>query len=101
MAASIDSFLNSFNTKFEAPVRSHLKNVYASLTMTVASATPSAPDLRFALMAAVAACEKMRRAPRTQSKADLDTLTEGGVEINTGESKTELLVSSINRQRLT
>jgi FtsH-binding integral membrane protein len=39
MAASIDSFLNSFNTKFEAPVRSHLKNVYASLTMTVASAT--------------------------------------------------------------
>jgi len=31
--------LNSFNTKFEAPVRSHLKNVYASLTMTVASAT--------------------------------------------------------------
>ena len=42
MAATIDSFLNSFNTKFDAPVRSHLKNVYASLTMTVASATAGA-----------------------------------------------------------
>lgn len=42
MAATIDNFLNSFNTKFDAPVRSHLKNVYASLTMTVASATAGA-----------------------------------------------------------
>ena len=42
MAATIDNFLNSFNTKFDAPVRSHLKNVYASLTMTVAASTAGA-----------------------------------------------------------
>lgn len=42
MAASIDNFLNSFNTKFEAPVRTHLKNVYASLTMTVLAASAGA-----------------------------------------------------------
>jgi len=38
MAATVDNFLNSFHTKFEAPVRSHLKNVYASLTMSVMAA---------------------------------------------------------------
>jgi FtsH-binding integral membrane protein len=42
MAASVDSFLNSFNTKFEAPVRSHLKNVYATLTMSVLAASVGA-----------------------------------------------------------
>jgi FtsH-binding integral membrane protein len=42
MAANIDNFLNSFNTKFEAPVRGHLKNVYASLTMSVLSAAAGA-----------------------------------------------------------
>jgi len=42
MAASIDNFLNSFNTKFEPHVRGHLKNVYASLTMTVAASTVGA-----------------------------------------------------------
>lgn len=35
MAASVDNFLNSFNTKFEPRVRTHLKNVYASLTMSI------------------------------------------------------------------
>lgn len=40
MAATVDNFLNSFNTKFEPRVRSHLKNVYATLTMSImASAT--------------------------------------------------------------
>lgn len=42
MAATIDNFLNSFNTKFEPHVRSHLKNVYASLTMTVMAASAGA-----------------------------------------------------------
>jgi len=42
MAASVDNFLNSFNTKFEAPVRSHLKNVYATLTMSVLAASAGA-----------------------------------------------------------
>jgi FtsH-binding integral membrane protein len=42
MAATIDNFLNSFNTKFEAPVRSHLKNVYATLTMSVMAASAGA-----------------------------------------------------------
>jgi len=35
MAASVENFLNSFNTKFEPRVRTHLKNVYASLTMSI------------------------------------------------------------------
>jgi len=39
MAATVDNFLHTFNTKFEAPVRSHLKNVYASLTMAVMAAS--------------------------------------------------------------
>jgi len=40
--ATIDNFFNSFNTKFEPHVRSHLKNVYASLTMTVLASTAGA-----------------------------------------------------------
>jgi len=40
--ASVENFLNSFNTKFEAPVRSHLKNVYATLTMSVLAASAGA-----------------------------------------------------------
>jgi FtsH-binding integral membrane protein len=35
MAASVENFLTSFNTKFEPRVRTHLKNVYASLTMSI------------------------------------------------------------------
>lgn len=42
MAATIDNFLDSFTTKFEAPVRSHLKNVYATLTMAVMAAAAGA-----------------------------------------------------------
>jgi len=42
MAASVDNFFNTFNTKFDAPVRTHLKNVYASLTMSVMSASVGA-----------------------------------------------------------
>lgn len=42
MAASVDSFFNTFNTKFDAPVRTHLKNVYASLTMSVLAASVGA-----------------------------------------------------------
>jgi FtsH-binding integral membrane protein len=42
MAATIDNFLNSFTTKFEAPVRSHLKNVYATLTLAVMAAATGA-----------------------------------------------------------
>jgi len=42
MAASVDNFFNTFNTKFDAPVRTHLKNVYASLTMSVMAASVGA-----------------------------------------------------------
>jgi len=42
MAASVENFFNTFNTKFEPPVRSHLKNVYAALTMSILSATVGA-----------------------------------------------------------
>jgi len=42
MAATVEGFFQTFNTKLEAPVRSHLKNVYASLTMSVLSATAGA-----------------------------------------------------------
>jgi len=42
MAATIEGFFNTFNTKLEAPVRSHLKNVYACLTMSVLSAAAGA-----------------------------------------------------------
>lgn len=40
--ASVDSFFRTFNTKLEAPVRTHLKSVYASLTMSILSATGGA-----------------------------------------------------------
>ncbi|KAJ9577861.1 hypothetical protein L9F63_025277, partial [Diploptera punctata] len=35
---TIQSFLQSFNSKMEEPVRQHLKNVYACLTMSAISA---------------------------------------------------------------
>merc|ERR1711862_489757 len=41
-SATIDGFFNSFNTKFEAPIRSHLKSVYACLAMTIVSAAAGA-----------------------------------------------------------
>ena len=42
MSATIDGFFNTFNTKFDAPIRSHLKSVYACLAMTIMSATAGA-----------------------------------------------------------
>jgi len=42
MTATVEGFFNTFNTKLEAPVRAHLKNVYASLTMSVLSAAAGA-----------------------------------------------------------
>jgi len=42
MAATIDGFFNTFNNKFDAPVRTHLKSVYASLAMTIMSASAGA-----------------------------------------------------------
>jgi len=42
MSASIDGFFNTFNHKFDAPIRSHLKSVYACLTMTIMSAAAGA-----------------------------------------------------------
>jgi len=42
MAATVDGFFNTFNTKFEAPVRNHLKSVYACLAMTIMSASAGA-----------------------------------------------------------
>jgi len=42
MTATIDGFFNTFNTKFEAPIRSHLKSVYACLAMTIVSASAGA-----------------------------------------------------------
>lgn len=37
MTATIDGFFNTFNRKLEAPIRSHLKNVYTSLTLSLLS----------------------------------------------------------------
>jgi len=42
MSATIDGFFRTFNSKFEVEVRSHLKNVYACLTMSVLSAAAGA-----------------------------------------------------------
>lgn len=42
MSASVENFLNSFNAKFEPRVRTHLKNVYATLTMSVMTAAVGA-----------------------------------------------------------
>ncbi|KAK7794468.1 hypothetical protein R5R35_004693 [Gryllus longicercus] len=38
MAPSIKTFLNTFNNRLEEPVRQHLKNVYACLTLSTISA---------------------------------------------------------------
>lgn len=37
MSATIDGMFNTFNAKLDAPLRSHLKNVYASLTLSLMS----------------------------------------------------------------
>jgi len=42
MTATIDNFFNTFNMKFEPQVRTHLKNVYTALTMSIMSATAGA-----------------------------------------------------------
>jgi FtsH-binding integral membrane protein len=42
MSATVDGFFNSFNAKFDAPVRSHLKSVYACLAMSIISAAAGA-----------------------------------------------------------
>lgn len=38
MASTINSFVNSFNNRLEAPVRQHLKNVYGCLSLSTVSA---------------------------------------------------------------
>ncbi|KDR09360.1 putative Bax inhibitor 1, partial [Zootermopsis nevadensis] len=38
MASGMNRFLHSFNSRLEEPVRQHLKNVYASLTLSAVSA---------------------------------------------------------------
>jgi FtsH-binding integral membrane protein len=38
MTVSVENFFRSFNYKFEPHVRSHLKNVYATLTMSIMTA---------------------------------------------------------------
>ncbi|GJQ75718.1 hypothetical protein Trydic_g17790 [Trypoxylus dichotomus] len=38
MAPSVQTFVNSFNNKLEQPVRQHLKNVYACLSMSTMAA---------------------------------------------------------------
>jgi len=38
MAPSVETFINSFNNNLEEPVRNHLKNVYASLTLSTMAA---------------------------------------------------------------
>ncbi|KAK4875237.1 hypothetical protein RN001_011659 [Aquatica leii] len=42
MAPSVASFINSFENKLEPPVRQHLKNVYACLTMSTMAAAVGA-----------------------------------------------------------
>ncbi|XP_058795702.1 probable Bax inhibitor 1 [Phymastichus coffea] len=42
MAATLNSFVNSFNNKLEAPVRQHLKNVYGCLSLSTISAAVGA-----------------------------------------------------------
>lgn len=39
MSPSIETFINSFQNRLEAPVRQHLKNVYGTLMMTCAAAS--------------------------------------------------------------
>ncbi|XP_059089322.1 probable Bax inhibitor 1 isoform X1 [Tigriopus californicus] len=42
MAATLESMMNTFNSKIEAPVRTHLKSVYASLALSILSAAGGA-----------------------------------------------------------
>ncbi|KRT82619.1 hypothetical protein AMK59_4096, partial [Oryctes borbonicus] len=42
MAPSVQTFINSFNNKLEQPVRQHLKNVYACLSMSTMAAAVGA-----------------------------------------------------------
>ncbi|XP_077300707.1 bax Inhibitor-1 [Arctopsyche grandis] len=42
MTPTVTGFMNSFNNRLEEPVRAHLKNVYACLTMTSISASAGA-----------------------------------------------------------
>ncbi|XP_022917463.1 bax inhibitor 1 isoform X2 [Onthophagus taurus] len=42
MAPSVQTFINSFSNKLEEPVRQHLKNVYACLTMSTMAAAAGA-----------------------------------------------------------
>ncbi|KAK3932536.1 putative Bax inhibitor 1 [Frankliniella fusca] len=42
MAPTVESFFRSFGTNLEAPVRQHLRNVYACLTMSTISAAAGA-----------------------------------------------------------
>lgn len=42
MAPTLDSFVNSFSNKLEAPVRQHLKNVYGCLSLSTVSAAVGA-----------------------------------------------------------
>ncbi|XP_043270869.1 bax inhibitor 1 [Venturia canescens] len=42
MAPTINSFVNSFTNRLEAPVRQHLKNVYGCLSMSAVSAATGA-----------------------------------------------------------
>lgn len=42
MTATLDGFFRSFDTKLEAPIKTHLKSVYACLAMTIMSAAAGA-----------------------------------------------------------
>ncbi|XP_015605188.1 probable Bax inhibitor 1 [Cephus cinctus] len=42
MAATLNTFVNSFSNRLEAPVRQHLKNVYGCLALTTVSAAVGA-----------------------------------------------------------
>lgn len=42
MATTMNSFLNSFNNKFEEPVRQHLRNVYGCLALSTVAAAVGA-----------------------------------------------------------
>jgi FtsH-binding integral membrane protein len=52
MSASVDSFVRNLNDKFEAPVRTHLKNVYSYLTLSVMTAAVGAYVNVFSSLAA-------------------------------------------------
>jgi len=42
MAPTLNTFINSFSNRFEAPVRQHLKNVYGCLSLSTVSAAAGA-----------------------------------------------------------